>query len=95
MGQPSGNYASVAMADIDKDGRAETLYGCREAQKGLYLFSYRNSGWVKMEVNPQGQYGGVVLADITGDGTPDVLAARNGHEDHIKGLEFFENTMLP
>lgn len=90
MGQPSGNYASVAMADIDRDGRAEILSGCREAQEGLYLFSYKNKGWVRTEINPHGQYGGVALADVTGDGTPDVLAARNGHEDRIKGLEFFE-----
>jgi len=91
MGQPRGSYASVAMADIDKDGRAEILSGCREEQEGLYLFSYKNADWVRTEINAQGQYGGVALADVTGDGIPDVLAARNGHEDRIKGLEFFES----
>ena len=93
MSQPTGNYASAAMGDIDKDGHAEILSGCREEQEGLVLFSYKNSSWFRKQINARGQYGGVALADITGDGVPDMLAVRNGHEDRTKGLEFFESVV--
>lgn len=93
MAQPTGHYASVAMADIDQDGRAEILSGCREAQEGLYLFSYKNKRWTRMQITAQGQYGGVALGDVTGDGMPDALAARNGHEDRLKGLEIYASVI--
>lgn len=93
MATPTGNFAGVAMGDIDKDGHAEILSGCREEQEGLFLFSYRNSRWTKAQITASGQYGGVALADVTGDGVLDVLAVKNGSEDTGKGLELFESAL--
>jgi hypothetical protein len=90
MSTPLGNFAGVAAGDTDKDGYGEVLSGCREKQQGLFLFSYKNSQWTKVQITAKGQYGGVALADITGDGVLDVLAVKNGSEDQAKGLEIFE-----
>jgi hypothetical protein len=93
MATPTGNFAAVAMGDIDKDGYAEILSGCRDKQQGLFLFSYKNSRWTRKQITAKGQYGGVALADVTGDGVLDVLAVKNGSKDTGKGLEIFASIL--
>lgn len=93
MATPTGNFAGVATSDIDKDGYAEVLSGCREKQEELFLFSYKNSQWTKAQITAKGQYGGVALADITGDGVLDVLAVKNGSEDPAKVPEIVESVL--
>jgi hypothetical protein len=76
MGTPKGNYAAVAMGDVDRDGRAEVLSGRRDKQEGLYLFTWKESRWARLRLNADGEYGGVALADVTGDKVLDILAVR-------------------
>lgn len=91
MGHPTGNYAAVAMGDIDGDGFAELLSGRREKQKGLYLFTYKNKKWARQSVTDSGEYGGVALADVTGDKLPDVLAVRTSGSP--KGLVMYRSVV--
>lgn len=76
LGADSGNYAAVAMADLDGDGHAEILSGRRAGEEGLHLFRFCEGRWSKQIIAEGGEYGGVALADITGDKVADVIAVK-------------------
>jgi hypothetical protein len=86
-GLPAGNYAGLAMSDLDGDGRAELLAGRREKAEGLHLFTWRDSKWFLQEISTAGEYGGVALADVTGDKIPDVIAVKTKGN---KGVELHQ-----
>lgn len=83
----TGNYAGVALADLDGDGKMELLSGRRDEEEGLFLFRFDNGKWTSQQLTDSGDYGGVALADITGDKIPDVLAVKTAGSP--KGLELF------
>jgi len=87
QGLSPGNYAGLAMADLDGDGYAELLAGRREKAEGLHLFSYKASKWIRLDIASSGEYGGVALADVTGDALADVIAAKTSGN---KGVEIHE-----
>jgi hypothetical protein len=78
------------MADLDGDGYADLLAGRREKAKGLHLFSFKASKWIKLEISSSGEYGGVALADVTGDKRPDVIAAKTSGNH---GIEIHETVL--
>ena len=92
MGYPKGNFAAVAMADIDGDGCAEILSGRRAKEEGLYLFTYKKKKWSGQRVTPLGEYGGVAMADVTGDKVPDLLAVRTSGDP--KGLVIYRSVIV-
>lgn len=90
MATPTGNFAGVAISDIDKDGYLEVLSGCREKKKGLFLFSYKNSQWTKAQISAKGRYGGVELADVAGKGVKILL--NNGNASPFTTLSLVTDT---
>ena len=74
---PSGQYTTVAMGDVNKDGIAELLSGGHEhgggSPTGLYLWQYSGSTWNRQTINSTGSYGEVALCDVTNDGILDAV----------------------
>lgn len=91
MGYATGKYAAVHMGDVDKDGYAEILTGCREKEEGLYLFTYKKKKWVRQVITGSGEYGGLALADVTGDRVLDILAVRTSGEP--RGLVIYKSVL--
>ena len=97
-GTASGQYSTVAMGDINKDGYAEILSGANKRTgptTGLYIWQYSGSSWAKQTVSSTGSYGGVALADVTGDGVLDIIAAGEtgwSGDSNAKGLILYKCT---
>ncbi|CAN5451493.1 hypothetical protein BH23VER1_BH23VER1_04020 [soil metagenome] len=91
LGAAMGNYAAVAMGDIDGDGYAEILSGRRDGEEGLVLFVYDGNDWDQRAITEDNGYGGVALADVTGDGVLDLLACVT--EGRPQCLEVFEGSV--
>lgn len=86
--------AGVAVADVDRDGDADVLYGTDRNGSTGYILAFalfRNDGSGTLgpvESVPVGQSFGVIndfaVDDVTGDGWPDVLGTvRNGYQGFV------------
>lgn len=75
----TGWYASPAVADLDKDGKPEVIWGSYDAvalngENGTEQWRDPNSG------NNNRVWPGVVVADLTGNGSLEVVVGRGGDE---------------
>lgn len=75
----TGWYASPAVADLDKDGKPEVIWGSYDVvalngENGTEQWRDPNSG------NNNRVWPGVVVADLTGNGSLEVVVGRGGDE---------------
>ena len=98
-GTTSGQYTTVAMGDVNKDGTAEIVSGGNGygggSPNGLYLWQYSGSSWGRQTISSTGSYGGIRLDDINGDTILDVIAAAGtdwGCGGGIDGIKIFKGS---
>ncbi len=75
-GCETGWYASPAVADLDKDGQAEVIWGSYD----LVVLNGSNGSLERREPSGSRVWPGLAVADLTGDGNLEVIAGRSGDQ---------------
>ncbi|HEX4630498.1 MAG TPA: choice-of-anchor tandem repeat GloVer-containing protein, partial [Chthoniobacterales bacterium] len=90
---PAGNSVSLAIADVNSDGRADLVCSTK---KGFQVFLQEQSGTLAAPIeyisSLSGVEGGALLvADLTNDGRPDVAVVMSG-PNVFPSIEIFQQT---
>lgn len=95
-----GTAKAVRVGDIDRDGRADIVYSCEQAQppkNGVVWLRYENTPmdaeWTIQSISgPLGiKYDRIELLDMDGDEDLDVLTCEERHEGKGLGVFWYEN----
>jgi hypothetical protein len=89
--QPMGAVAAVALADLDRDGRAEVAlvygnYPTGPAQIGIMWHSDAGGLLQPVPIGTTGQRSSLYVADLNNDGAPDLVVL-----DGERGVRFYIN----
>ncbi|MEY2498677.1 MAG: hypothetical protein QOD12_2233 [Verrucomicrobiota bacterium] len=90
---PAGNSVSLAIADVNSDGRADLLCSTK---KGFAVLLQEESGTLAAPVEyisslSEAEGGALLVADLTNDGRPDVAVVMSG-PNVSSSIEIFQQT---
>jgi protein involved in polysaccharide export with SLBB domain len=83
-----GDVRSLAVADINEDGRPDILFSVQRQSSGIRLWRNRSGRSWELEKGPIeiNKYEGIRAVDLNGDGHMDVVAA-NATSDYQAGIQ--------